>query len=58
MLLGDLISWLYEDAAGIQSTDGFRHITLKPDFTVPEMDNIRASYRSIYGTIVSQWKKE
>ena len=58
MLLGDLVSWLYEDAAGIQSTDGFHHITLKPDFTVPEMDNIRASYQSIYGTIVSQWKKE
>ena len=58
MLLGDLISWLYEDVAGIQSTDGFRHITLKPDFSVPEMNNIRASYQSIYGTIVSQWKKE
>lgn len=58
MLLGDLISWLYEDVAGIQSTDGFRHITLKPDFSVPEMNNIRASYQSIYGMIVSQWKKE
>ena len=58
MLLGDLISWLYEDVAGIQSADGFRHITLKPDFTVPEMDNIRASYQSIYGPVVSQWKKE
>ena len=31
MLLGDLVSWLFEDAAGIQSADGFRHITLKPD---------------------------
>ncbi|MBO5625549.1 MAG: family 78 glycoside hydrolase catalytic domain [Prevotella sp.] len=58
MLLGDLISWLYEDVAGIQSTDGFRHITLKPDFSVPEMNNIRASYQSIYGMIASQWKKE
>ena len=58
MLLGDLVSWLFEDAAGIQSADGFRHITLKPDFTVPEMDNIRASYQSIYGPVVSQWKKE
>ena len=58
MLLGDLISWLYEDVAGIQSTDGFRHITLKPVFSVPEMNNIRASYQSIYGMIVSQWKKE
>jgi len=25
---------------------------------VPEMDNIRASYQSIYGPVVSQWKKE
>ena len=61
MQLGDLIAWLYEDVAGI-STDpdrpGFKHIIMKPDFTVDEMDDIKASYRSIYGDIVSRWNKK
>ncbi|MBP5711946.1 MAG: exo-alpha-sialidase, partial [Prevotella sp.] len=59
MLLGDLLSWLFEDVVGIQSADnGFKKITLKPDFSVDEMDDIDASYQSIYGNIVSRWKKE
>ena len=58
MLLGDLLSWIYEDVAGIQSSEnGFKHITMKPDFTVDEIDDIDASYQSIYGQIVSRWKK-
>ena len=58
MLLGDLLSWVYEDVAGIQSSEnGFKHITMKPDFTVDEIDDIDASYQSIYGQIVSRWKK-
>ena len=59
MLLGDLLSWLYEDVAGIAAAqDGFMHITMKPDFSVDEIDDIDAAYQSIYGTIVSRWKKE
>ena len=59
MLLGDLLSWLYEDIAGIGAADvGFKHIAMKPDFTVDEIDDIDASYNSIYGRIVSRWKKE
>lgn len=61
MLLGDLISWLYEDLGGIQNDEknpGFKHIIMKPDFSVDEIDDINASYKSIYGTIVSRWKKE
>lgn len=58
MLLGDLLSWIYEDVVGIQSSEnGFKHITMKPDFTVDEIDDIDASYQSIYGQIVSRWKK-
>ena len=58
MLLGDLLSWLYEDIAGIGAADvGFKHITMKPDFTVDEIDDIDASYNAIYGKIVSRWKK-
>ena len=59
MLLGDLLSWLYEDVVGIRSAaPGFKKILLKPDFSVDEMDNIEGSYESIYGTISSRWKKE
>ena len=59
MLLGDLLAWLYEDIAGIGAGDvGFKHITMKPDFSVDEIDNIDASYESIYGRIVSRWRKE
>ncbi len=58
MLLGDLISWLYEDIAGIRAdAPGFKHILLKPDFTVDEIYDIDAAYQSIYGQIVSRWKK-
>ena len=59
MLLGDLLSWLFEDVAGIRSGEpGFKKIILKPDFSVDEMDDIEASYKSIYGDIKSRWKKE
>ena len=59
MLLGDLLSWLYEDLAGIAAADaGFKHISMKPDFSVDEIDHIDASYNSIYGKIVSRWRKE
>ena len=59
MLLGDLISWLYEYIAGIGAADvGYKHIYMRPDFSVDEIDHIEASYQSIYGKIVSRWKKE
>ena len=59
MLLGDLLSWLYECVAGIGAADaGFKHIIMRPDFSVDEIDHIDASYNSIYGKIVSRWRKE
>lgn len=59
MLLGDLVTWIYQDLGGIRSAKaGFKEIELKPDFTVDEMDDFEVSYNSIYGKIVSNWKKE
>ena len=59
MLLGDLLSWVYEYVAGIGAADvGFKHIYMRPDFSVDEIDHIDASYNSIYGKIVSRWRKE
>lgn len=60
MLLGDLVSWIYQDLGGINNDPlmpGYKHIVLKPDFSVDEIDDIDCSYTSIYGDIVSRWKK-
>ena len=60
MLLGDLLSWLYEDIAGIAADSiepGFKHIVMRPDFGVDEIDSIDAAYMSIYGRVVSRWTK-
>lgn len=61
MLLGDLVSWIYEDVAGINTSldaPGFKKIILKPAYHVDEIDDIDASYKSIYGRIVSRWHKK
>ena len=58
MLIGDLIIWFYENMAGIQSDiedPGFRHIIMNP-ILINDLSYAKASYRSIYGTIVSDWK--
>ena len=61
MLLGDLVSWIYQDLGGINSDPlkpGYKHIILKPDFSVDEIDDINTSFKCIYGTIASRWKKQ
>lgn len=60
MLLGDLLIWLYEDLAGISSDDkaiAFKKIIMKPSFP-GGLNEVNASYQSLYGTISSHWKKE
>lgn len=60
MLLGDLLIWAYQDLAGIKTDPaqpGFRHVIMKPDFSIPDLDHVDASYRTPYGKIVSRWKK-
>ena len=60
MLLGDLLTWLYERVIGIAADGkrpGFKHIIMRPDFNVDEINFINGAYESIYGTIRSKWKK-
>ncbi len=60
MLLGDLLIWTYENLAGIKSDYNkvaFKHIILKPDFSIPDMEFVNASYETPYGTVISNWKK-
>lgn len=58
MLLGDLITWFYENLAGIKpdpNIPGFRHILMKP-YVLGDLNNVDASYNSIYGRINSSWQ--
>jgi alpha-L-rhamnosidase len=60
MLIGDLVIWAYEHLAGIKSDDqktAFKHIILKPDFSVPDLEFADASYTTPYGKVVSKWQK-
>jgi len=59
MLVGDLVIWFYEDLSGIKSDPaqpGFKHIVMKPH-PVGDLNFARATHRSPYGLIVSDWKR-
>lgn len=59
MLLGDLMSWYFEDLAGIKSDSqqvGFKKIIMEPCF--PENLNwVDASTETLYGKVASHWQK-
>ncbi len=57
MLLGDLITWFYQDLAGIKAGDaGFKTVIMKPA-NISGLDSVKASYQTPYGLIKSSWKK-
>ncbi len=59
MMLGDLLTWYYENLAGIRTDKedvGFKKVIMKP--TLPgALVFVNASYKSAYGLIKSNWKK-
>jgi len=58
MLVGDLITWLYENLAGIRpdpAHPAFQHIIMRPT-PVGDLTYAKASYDSSQGKIVSDWK--
>lgn len=60
MMLGDLLVWYYENLAGIKSSidqPGFKQIIMKPEM-INGLGFVNASYKSMYGEIKSEWKKE
>jgi alpha-L-rhamnosidase len=60
MLVGDLITWLYEDVAGIapdEDRPGFRHILMRPT-PVGDLKWVKATYRSLYGAVSSEWRRD
>jgi len=60
MLVGDLITWLYENLAGIRpdpAQPGFKHIVMHPT-PAGDLTFVRASHKSPYGEISSDWKRD
>jgi alpha-L-rhamnosidase len=60
MLVGDLVTWFYENLAGIRpdpEQPGFKHVILRPT-PVGDLTFVRASHKSPYGEIVSEWRRE
>ena len=61
MMLGDLIPWAYECLAGIApdpAQPGFKHIVMRPDFSISAIDGVTATYPSVYGDIKSTWTRK
>lgn len=59
MLLGDLLIWMYEDLAGIKSDNkevAFKRIVMKPQ-VMNQLNEVNATYHSLYGDIASHWSK-
>ena len=58
MLLGDLVTWFYENLAGIRSDPerpGFAHLVMRPE-VVGDLTWVKASYRSVRGLVESHWQ--
>lgn len=58
-MLGQIMEWFYHDLSGIASDPsgpGFKKIIINPH-PVGDLTWVNASYDSIRGTVVSQWKK-
>lgn len=56
-MLGHIIEWFYHDLAGIQmdpAVPGFKKIIIRPH-VVEDLTEVKASYQSIQGKIVSEW---
>lgn len=56
---GSVVAWVYRYAAGIDASTnapGFKEILIHPH-PDPQMPSVHAEYDSIYGTIVSDWKR-
>jgi alpha-L-rhamnosidase len=59
MMLGDLLTWYYENLAGIRTDKesvGFKKIIMKPSLPA-DLNFVNAGYQSVSGLIKSSWKK-
>jgi hypothetical protein len=60
LMLGHLMEWFYTGLAGIrqeETSSAYKNIIIKPEL-VGDISSVKASYRSMYGTIKSEWEKK
>ena len=66
MLLGDLLPWCFQHLAGIRQNAGqlcndkvaaYKHLILRPDFSIQNLSFVNASYATPYGKVESHWHK-
>lgn len=60
ILAGDLVAWMYQTLGGIErdpSEPAFHRIILRPRI-VGDLSSVHASFKSMYGPIVSDWRIE
>jgi alpha-L-rhamnosidase len=59
VMMGSIDSWFYKALAGIRPVEeapAFKKFLIKP-FLAPGLDSVRASTRTLRGTVVSQWNR-
>jgi alpha-L-rhamnosidase len=59
LMLGHIMQWFYEGLGGINQAEdsyGYKKIIIKPEI-VGDINFVNASQQTVYGNIVSQWKK-
>jgi alpha-L-rhamnosidase len=60
IMFGEIGAWIYKGLGGIrpdEANPGFKNVVLEPHF-VTGMDHFEAKHKSMYGEIVSSWKRE
>ncbi|MEI7828836.1 MAG: family 78 glycoside hydrolase catalytic domain [Prolixibacteraceae bacterium] len=60
LMLGHLMEWFYTGLGGIKQEKGsvaFKNIIIRPEI-VGDISHVSTSYRSAYGNIKSEWRKE
>lgn len=59
-MLGHIMEWFYGGLAGIRQSEksvAWGDIVIQPE-VVGDINYVKGSYESLYGTIISEWKKE
>ena len=58
IILGDLLTWYFRDFDGFNPAQpAYKQIIFKPDFSIQELSYVKASHNTLYGKMISNWKK-
>lgn len=60
LMLGHIMEWFYNGLAGINQADSsvaYQDIVIRPEFA-GDITFVKGTYQCLYGTVISEWKKE